>query len=326
MDHYAPVRITTYSRFEHFKRCIESLGRCTGADRTEVYIGVDYPKSEKDRPNNTRIREYVDTITGFKAVHVFKREKNLGQLLNGRDLLAQIRARGFDRYIDVEDDIEFAPNFLEYMNQCLEIFKDDNRVFSVCGYSYLEWEGRTGKMNEAFPMVGFCPWGTGYWLAKNESYSKVALSAEEIVFNPRIVRFLFDSRMHHIVHYLMMRYKTNSADLRRCCFYTLNKKYSIYPRISKIRNWGFDATATNCAEITAYANQKIDERTTFQLDDFEIGNSPEIDQLHDIHYAKGRFIRLLTRLEYFLWRFTGKTFSDYSILKKISLLRVKNIK
>ena len=40
---YAPVIIPTLSRFEHFKRCWESLENCTGADKTEVFVALDYP-------------------------------------------------------------------------------------------------------------------------------------------------------------------------------------------------------------------------------------------------------------------------------------------
>ena len=43
---YAPVVIPTLCRYEHLKRCIDSLSNCTGADRTELYIGLDFPAEE----------------------------------------------------------------------------------------------------------------------------------------------------------------------------------------------------------------------------------------------------------------------------------------
>ena len=43
---FAPVIIPTLCRFEHFNRCIESLSKCTWAEYTEVYIGLDYPAKE----------------------------------------------------------------------------------------------------------------------------------------------------------------------------------------------------------------------------------------------------------------------------------------
>lgn len=51
------------------------------------------------------------------------------------DLKKQVEKR-FDRYISTEDDNEFSPNFLVYMNKGLELYKDDPKVLAICGYSY----------------------------------------------------------------------------------------------------------------------------------------------------------------------------------------------
>ena len=44
---YAPVLITTCNRYEHLKRCVESLSKCTLASETDLIISVDYPPSDK---------------------------------------------------------------------------------------------------------------------------------------------------------------------------------------------------------------------------------------------------------------------------------------
>ena len=44
---YAPILIPTLNRYEHFKRCVESLAKCTHAEKTELVIGLDYPPSER---------------------------------------------------------------------------------------------------------------------------------------------------------------------------------------------------------------------------------------------------------------------------------------
>ena len=43
---YAPVMIITFNRPQHLKRCIESLQRNEYAKYTELYISVDYPRTE----------------------------------------------------------------------------------------------------------------------------------------------------------------------------------------------------------------------------------------------------------------------------------------
>ena len=43
---YAPVMIPTLCRYEHLKRCIESLQMNSWAKYTDLYIGLDYPAKE----------------------------------------------------------------------------------------------------------------------------------------------------------------------------------------------------------------------------------------------------------------------------------------
>ena len=43
VNNLAPVIIPTLCRYDHFKRLMESLNKCTWADKTDVYIGLDYP-------------------------------------------------------------------------------------------------------------------------------------------------------------------------------------------------------------------------------------------------------------------------------------------
>ena len=49
VNNLAPVIIPTLCRYDHFKRLMESLNKCTWADKTDVYIGLDYPAKEEHR-------------------------------------------------------------------------------------------------------------------------------------------------------------------------------------------------------------------------------------------------------------------------------------
>lgn len=318
---YAPIMVTTINRFEKFKKCIESLSRCTDAEKTEVFIGVDYPAKEEHWPGYLKIKEYLPTISGFKKVNIFLREKNLGQGKNGKDLRERIK-KDYDRYIMTEDDNEFSPNFLQYMNQCLEKYKDDPKVTAICGYSYQEWEDVGDYPYNAYPMEGYCAWGVGIWFEKNEKY-KVFPSAFEIIHNPKYVRQLFKKKMHITAHRLLFRFEKSGGDLRRRCYCAIENKYSIFPCVSKVRNHGFDGEGSHCAVINTYAKQKIDESSSFVLDDFEIKHYPQIDKLHDIQYAGKLLFRILTRIEYFQWRFTGKAFRDWKPIRTLIKSRVK---
>lgn len=320
---YAPVLVTTICRNVHFKRCIESLSKCIDADKTELYIGVDYPANESHWAGYKEICDYLPQIKGFKNVIISMRPENWGQRRNSKDLKDQIRQK-YDCYITTEDDNEFAPNFLLYMNQCLEKYKDNPQVMAVCGFSHPEWRDMGGYKFNAFPMRGFCAWGMATWFSKLKEYQDY-YTDKEIVSNPKLVHKLFKCRQHKTVHRLLFRQGSSGADLRRVCYAELTKKYSIFPSISKVRNHGFDGEGEHCRSINIYAKMPIDTSDSFILDDFELKEYKDIKRLHDIHYAINFRVRIITRLEYAMYRCTGKVLQDFKIVRWLMDWRVKNI-
>ena len=100
----------------------------------------------KYRPGWKAICTYLDQsdFSVFKDFHVIRRKINFGAKNNSLDLTKLIYER-FDRVISMEDDLEVSPNFLVYMNKCLEHYEKDEDVMAVCGYSYpIEWRVSKG--------------------------------------------------------------------------------------------------------------------------------------------------------------------------------------
>lgn len=141
---YAPVLIPTLNRYEHLKQCLESLSRCTWADKTEVYVALDYPpvdKWDKYAPGWEKNRDWLRSVgdMGFKKLHVIERTENYGiwtSKLSNLEALVQDVKKEHPYYILSEDDNVFSPCFLEYMDKGIEKFKDDESVMALCGYSY----------------------------------------------------------------------------------------------------------------------------------------------------------------------------------------------
>lgn len=59
VNNLAPVIIPTLCRYDHFKRLMESLNKCTWADKTDVYIGLDYPAKEEHRDGWMKIKRFL---------------------------------------------------------------------------------------------------------------------------------------------------------------------------------------------------------------------------------------------------------------------------
>ena len=161
---YAPIYIPTLCREKHFILGVESLKKNGWAKYTDVYIGLDYPAKESHWEGYRKICDYLENgdFSAFASFHVIKRTKNIGSLSNidsTRDLLMEM----YDRWIMAEDDIEFAPVFLEFMNKCLDYYENDPDVFAVNGYSYPISYCHSEGSNVFKQYATVSEWGIGYW-------------------------------------------------------------------------------------------------------------------------------------------------------------------
>lgn len=308
---YAPVMIPTLCRFEHFKRCVDSLSRCTGAEYTELYIGLDYPVKESHWEGYRTICDYVEHITGFENVTILKREHNYGITANTRDLVTHI-VKKYDRYILSEDDNEFAPNFLEYMNAGLEKYKDDPNVLRICG-CVMPWDAdyegclKTYRYN-SFPAKDYNGLGVGTWVSKR---GPLPFSKDSILQSYRMTfktfRYGYCLAIDRFLHQLHK--ESQLPDVCRRLYCAFNHKYCIFPRVSKVKNWGYDGSGLNSDNNPHWVEvQTLDTETSFVFDDFEIKDYPEVKRFVKQMYdepVKHPHIRKEVMKSYLFYRFTG---------------------
>lgn len=267
---FAPVIIPTLNRYNHLRRCVESLARCTHAEETELIIGLDYPPSEKYEEGWRMICEYLPSITGFKKVTILKRDHNLGAVENMNSLFEYVETYS-ERYIFTEDDNEFSTNFLVYMNKGLEKYMNKPQVYSISGYNFpIDMQGYDKNIWASYR---FSAWGCGFWKSKRLKISKNELL--RFVFNP--VHFF------KILYFLPLKVFTLPVMLSRhdvygdscyeiyCC---VNRWVSIFPTVSKVRNWGRDGSGLHgqTDETDPCYNQEIDSADFFEFDEIELVN------------------------------------------------------
>lgn len=138
---YAPILITTLDRYECLKKCIESLQQNNWANKTDLFISVDFPPSDKYLAGYNKIKEYLEhSVEGFKNVNIFFQNQNLGALKNSKWLIDLV-GKDYDRYIFLEDDNELAPSFIEFCDKGLHFFENDNSIFAINATDYV-WCGK----------------------------------------------------------------------------------------------------------------------------------------------------------------------------------------
>ena len=288
---YAPVIIPTLNRYEHFKKCLESLEKCTGAEKTEVYIALDYPPSDKYVEGWKKLDAYLrekEQNSCFLKLKVFRREQNCGVGTKNSNvrLLKKYICEKYDRYIFSEDDNVFSNNFLEYVNKGLERFKDDERIFAICGYSH-PYKFKTEESNYFFHNTDFSAWGCGMWTKKTDIAKDYIYSGQlkkNLSFHNIIEEWKHgNNRLSGYIHYcLNMNYDNiRITDNLYSVYMIATNKCVVMPSISKVRNIGWDGSGISnerekkknkrFSEIAlAHMAQEIDSE-----EDFEFNGDPE---------------------------------------------------
>lgn len=279
---YAPVIIPTLNRRDHLSRCIQSLANNTGAKQTEVYVSVDYPPAEKYEKGYWEVKDYLDhfDVTQFKSFHVIYQDKNLGPKANS-DFLEKTVRQKYDRYIFSEDDNEFAPNFLEYINKGLEYYKDNENVIAICGAKDTDWVHEHPEVNFAklLPAYGF-----GAWFDKDDRLkekgvalllSKETLSFKNMIGLAKKNRAFFDMYICDVLCTNKGLFWQNNefywCDSMKSIYMHLTDAVCVVPVKAKSRTWGNDGSGVNMVarDINPEEKWPLDEATTFEYEGVE---------------------------------------------------------
>ena len=277
---FYPVIIPTLNRYDHFKKCVESLRANTHADKTELIIGIDYPPSEKYIEGWKKICDYVKHIDGFKKVTIFYRDDNLGP----RGNVVKLREYAFENYdalISTEDDNVFSPNFLDYINKGLALFKNDKRIITICGYmSPIDFDNLDDEKTTFVKLHEYHTWGYGIWKDRDDELNdNMPYRYMEYVCRRRKdLRKLHKNprNLYQLIFWPLLFPRLNGkCDFALSCYCILNNKYTIVPVCSLVRNIGSDGSGINTPRIMdERLIQTISNESTFvfknNLNDLEM--------------------------------------------------------
>lgn len=272
---YAPIIIPTLNRVEHLRRCIESLQNNPWARYTPLIISVDYPPEDKYREGYYRVCEYLGNgIEGFGDVKIFYQEENLGAYKNEKFLLKYIEEH-FDRFIFTEDDNEFSPNFIEYIDKGLELFENDERIMMICANGAPTPED---KENNVVLSQNYTAYGYGTWIKRdknirnqiNRDFLLKAISDMRLLVTlARKQKGLILSLQSAVFRkeklYQLPDNEVPVIDQTKKMYLIAEQKYAVSACIRKGRTWGIDGSGVNCPKNDNYHAEmiEIDKREHF---------------------------------------------------------------
>lgn len=254
-----PILIPTLNRFSHFKECVESLAKCSYASQTDLFIGLDYPPSQRYEEGYLKIKNYVQSIVGFKTVNVFERSTNFGAIENLRSLIEVARA-SYDGYILIEDDNIVAPTFLEFMNTSMIYFQSVENIKSVCGFLPTS---QYNYQKDYLITSDSSGWGIGRWFKKyhiaEKEYPLSVLQSFKKSWK------LYKSYPASLLMLMEMVGKGAwYGDTVRTVENIEKGFFQIRPAESLVKNMGHDGTGLHCGyDDFGFSNQILSDRKSY---------------------------------------------------------------
>lgn len=247
----APIVIFAYDRPDHLSRTLDALAKNDLASQSDLYIYCDGPKTNAQIEQIERIsknRKVAYGASGFKSIQVVEHERNVGLKANIVGAVTEI-VNQYGRVITLEDDIVTSVGFLRYMNEALEIYKDDEQVMHISGYM---WPHRYRLTETFFYPVPYPGGGWATWARAWQHYSDDA----EALFHYWKERWeefnLFGG--DYLQKQLVANYhgEMNTWFIKWHAVMLQRKGLTLYPRQSLTNNIGFDSLATNCYQTNMF--------------------------------------------------------------------------
>lgn len=248
----APIVVMTYSRVNHLKSTVNSLLACKLANESDVYFLLDAPR-KGDEDIVAKVRNYLKTIQGFRNIEIIERELN-NRLLNYVEGVQYILNK-YGMMIFLEDDNVVSSNFLVYMNDALQFYKNDERILAINGYNVPVKYPSSFKDDYYFSYY-FNAWGFATWLNRSHlSIEQNRNGYKEIMNDTKLFK-----KVMSIHPELLQRLKRISeggilaGDFNLTYYSIKYNKFSIHPTVSLVNNIGFDGSGMNCKRLDKFEN------------------------------------------------------------------------
>lgn len=240
----APIVLFVYNRVDHTKQTIEALQKNELASDSELYIYSDEAKNVDERAKVDEVRAYVDSIDGFKKVTLIKREKNWGLADSIIDGVTSI-VNEYGKIIVLEDDLVTSPHFLKFMNEALEFYKDEEKVYSITGYSFTD---EIKDIDSTYMLGLTSSWSWSTWSNKWKIFKRDSNKLKDFIQNKSNHKnFNFNNSYDFIS--MAKSQLDNKIDSWAIYWYFsvfLENGLTLYPSKSLVQNIGFDGSGVHC--------------------------------------------------------------------------------
>lgn len=252
MQNLAPIALFVYNRPDHTRRTISYLQQNLLADETRLYIFCDAAKTVADNAKVNEVRELVKEVSGFKSVKVILREHNLGLAESVISGVTQL-VYEYGKVIVFEDDLLSSPYTLQYFNDALNKYANEERVMHIGAYMY-NLHNKT--LPETFFYRAATSWGWATWARAWRNFEpdvdKLIVQFDTL----KIARFSIEGKMNFWKQIQQFKAgKNNSWAIRWYASIFLKNGLTLNPSQSLIQNIGHDGSGVHSNNENIYQVQ-----------------------------------------------------------------------
>jgi hypothetical protein len=280
MQNLAPIALFVYNRPEHTRRTLTYLQKNVLADESRLFIFSDGAKTAADRDKVEEVRALVKDITGFKSVKLIARKENMGlanSIISGVSQLVN----EFGKVIVFEDDLLSSPYTLQYFNESLVKYEQEDDVMHIGAYMF-------GLGDKTLPETFFyriaTSWGWATWARAWQNFEPDIDQLIGQFDKQKIHQFSIEGSMNFWKQ--MQEFKTgknNSWAIRWYASIFLNGGLSLNPSRSLVHNIGHDGTGVH---------SNIEHMYQVSIAQKPVKKYPkEVKEDHQAHQAIKRFLK-----------------------------------
>jgi hypothetical protein len=243
-DCFSPIALFVYNRPGHTMRTLQALSRNPEAIYSDLYIYSDGATDLNSVGAVNEVRRLIRQCSGFKSISIVEEEENIGlakSILGGVTKLLH----KFSTLIVLEDDLVVSPTFLKFMNAGLDLYRNDERVGSIHGYTY----PCTDPLPDTFFLRGGDCWGWATWA---RAWKYINLDGSLLMRELEERRLTKEFDLEGAYPYVKMlknqiQGKNDSWAIRWHASLFLKNMLTLYPGKSLVQNIGHDGTGIHSA-------------------------------------------------------------------------------
>lgn len=249
MQNLAPIALFVYNRPDHTRRTLNYLQKNLLADESRLFVFSDGAKTTADEPKVEQVRQLVKEISGFKSVKIISSKQNLGlanSIIKGVTQLVN----EYGKVIVFEDDLLSSPYTLQYFNEALTRYANEEKVMHIGAYMF---DLADKKLPETFFYRIATSWGWATWARAWKDFEPDIDILLKQFDKPKINRFSIDGTMNFWKQ--MLEFKTgknNSWAIRWYASIFLKGGLALHPSRSLVHNIGHDGTGVHSNVETTY--------------------------------------------------------------------------